>query len=365
MAKRPASGETNSLVARWLRDMARAQISQQKRWGYERAAQAIETLAEPIEGSVRPDGTLRSIEHVGPSSGKVVLEVLRTGRSETVERALAERRGAGAGEADPSDTFLGPNEVEAALKNRQLKAVALRDYRGDLQMHSTYSDGSQTLEDIVNTGLARGYEYAAVTDHSYGLPVAGGVSMARLAEQHREIDALNGRYRGRFRVIKGIEANILANGDVDMTAEERGLCELVVAAPHSALRSSDDQTRRILAAVRTPGVHILGHPRGRKRGVRPGVRVNWDRVFEVAARRTLAIEIDGDPRRQDIDHTLARRALEAGCIFALDSDAHAGDEWSFAETAVAHARLAGIPRDRVINTWPLEFLLQWARSLAG
>jgi putative hydrolase len=94
--------------------------------------------------------------------------------------------------------------------------------------------------------------------------------------------------------------------------------------------------------------------------VRPGVIANWSRIFEAAARATVAVEIDGDPRRQDIDHELARRALDAGCIFALDSDAHAPQEWAFAETAIAHARLARIPRERVINCWPLEFLLEWA-----
>jgi histidinol phosphatase-like PHP family hydrolase len=268
------------------------------------------------------------------------------------------------GPPDDPNGFLTAAEVAAALKNRRLRGVvSRRDYRGDLQMHSTYSDGSQTLADIVETGLRRGYEYAAVTDHSYGLPVAHGVSMARLAEQHREIDRLNAVHDGRFRIIKGIEANILADGGLDMTAEERRRLELVVAAPHSSLRSSADQTRRILSAVRTPGVHILGHPRGRKRGVRPGVKADWDRIFAAAARRTLAIEIDGDPRRQDIDHTLARRALAAGCIFALDSDAHSTEEWSFADNALAHARLAGIPSERIINCWPVDFLLEWARSL--
>jgi histidinol phosphatase-like PHP family hydrolase len=294
----------------------------------------------------------------------VILEVLQTGASAMVERAIAESGKAGEVEKSRGwrDTFLSRAEVLAALGDRRLHGLSLHDYRGDLQMHSTYSDGSQTLEVIVETGIARGYEYSAVTDHSYGLPIAHGVSIARLAEQHREIDRLNARYAGRFRLIKGIEANIRVNGTVDMTPEERSGLELVVAAPHSVLRSSADQTRRILTAVRTPGVHILGHPRGRKYGVRPGVMADWDRIFEAAARATVAVEIDGDPRRQDIDHGLARRALAAGCIFALDSDAHAPAEWEFAETAIAHARLAQIPRERVINCWPLDFLMDWAAS---
>jgi histidinol phosphatase-like PHP family hydrolase len=359
--------DTNSVIAGLLRDLAAVQTSKQSKWGYARAAEAIASLPEPIESFLQPDGTLRKIAHVGPSSTRVILDVLKTGASPTVEHAIAASGKAGDIEKSRGlrNTFLSRAEVLAALKNRRLRGPTLEDYRGDLQMHSTYSDGSQTLEVIVETGIARGYEYSAVTDHSYGLPIAHGVSMAQLTEQHREIDRLNEQYAGRFRLIKGIEANILADGTLDMTPEELRRLELVVAAPHSALRSSVDQTRRIMTAVRTSGVHILGHPRGRKYGVRPGVSADWDRIFDAAARATVAIEVDGDPRRQDIDHEVAGRALAAGCIFALDSDAHAAEEWEFAETAIAHARLAQIPRERVINCWPLDFLLEWASSRTG
>jgi histidinol phosphatase-like PHP family hydrolase len=363
MARPGAVTDTNRVIAGLLRDLAAVQGSKQSRLGYVRAAEAIASLPAPVESFLQPGGTLRKIAQVGPSSTRVILEVLRTGASATVERAIAQSGKAGDLEKSPGqDTYLSRAEVLAALRNRRLRGLSLDDYRGDLQMHSTYSDGRQTLAVIVETGMARGYEYSAVTDHSYGLPIAHGVSMARLADQHREIDRLNAKYAGRFRLIKGIEANILADGTVDMRPEERRALELVVAAPHSGLRSSGDQTRRILKAVRTPGVHILGHPRGRKYAVRPGVIADWDRVFEAAARATVAVEIDGDPRRQDIDHQLARRALAAGCIFALDSDAHAPSEWEFAETAIAHARLAQIPSERVINCWPLDFLLEWSAS---
>jgi histidinol phosphatase-like PHP family hydrolase len=229
-------------------------------------------------------------------------------------------------------------------------------------MHSTWSDGSQTLEDIVKAGIELGYAFCGVTDHSYGLKIAGGVSMAELAEQHREMDGLNKKYRGRFRLIKGIEANIMADGSVDMTADELAQLEFVVAAPHSALRSTADQTARMLTAVKTRGVHIIGHPRGRKYGSRPGISANWDIVFEAAAEANVAIEIDGDPSRQDVDFELATRAVDAGCLFALDSDAHSTRELRYAETAIAHARLANVPKDRVINCWPLERLLEWARQ---
>jgi histidinol phosphatase-like PHP family hydrolase len=135
-----------------------------------------------------------------------------------------------------------------------------------------------------------------------------------------------------------------------------------VAAPHSTLRSAADQTARMLNVVGTPDVHILGHPRGRMYGSRPGVAANWDKVFEKAAKTRVAIEIDGDPSRQDIDYELARRAASAGCLFALDSDAHSTGELRYAQTAIAHARLAGVPEDRVVNCWPLDRLLEWARS---
>ncbi len=248
------------------------------------------------------------------------------------------------------------------MRTRSPRAPARADVRCDLQMHSDWSDGGQTLEEICETGVARGYSHAAVTDHSYGLPIAGGLSMERVAAQHAAIDRLNARYRGRFRLLKGIEANIRADGSIDMSPGELAQLEIVVAAPHSALRSSADQTPRMIGAVQTPGVHILGHPRGRIYGSRPGVTADWPRVFTAAARAGVAIELDGDPSRQDLDFDLARGALASGCLFAIDSDAHAGDQWWYADTALAHARIAGIPRERVINCWPLGKLLDWAQQ---
>ncbi len=116
----------------------------------------------------------------------------------------------------------------------------------------------------------------------------------------------------------------------------------------------------MLAAVTAPGVHVLGHPRGRMYGSRPGVAADWPRVFAAAAASGVAIEIDGDPSRQDLDYDLAREAVAAGCLIALDTDAHAVSQWHYADIALAHARLAGVPPDRVINTWTLDRLLDWA-----
>jgi histidinol phosphatase-like PHP family hydrolase len=121
----------------------------------------------------------------------------------------------------------------------------------------------------------------------------------------------------------------------------------------------------MVTAVENPSVRILAHPRGRITGSRAGVVANWEKVFEVAAAHRVAIEIDGDPARQDLDYTLAERALAAGCLFALDSDAHTTAQLAYAETAIAHARLAGIPPERIVNCWPLDRLLSWLSDPAG
>src|SRR5688572_13170943 len=359
--------DVNSDVAGWLRDLAFVQTSPHSRWGYKRAASAVMYLDVPIDTLLNPDGTLQKIQHIGPASTRVILEVLQTGAAAIVEAAVAaspqqsdilRRRGL-------RSHFLSRAAALAALRSRQANVPALSDIRCDLQMHSDWSDGGQTLDDISQTGIARRYTHSAVTDHSYGLPIAGGVSMERIGQQHRQIDALNAKHAGRFRLLKGIEANIRADGSVDMTPSELAQFEIVVAAPHSALRSANDQTARMLAAVQTPGVHILGHPRGRMYGSRPGVTADWEHVFTAAARFGVAIELDGDPARQDLDYDLARRAVASGCLFAIDSDAHATDQWWYAETALAHARIAGVPRSRVINCWPLGKLLEWAREQSG
>lgn len=356
--------DTNLLIASLLRDLASVQKSTQSKWGYKRAASTILNLDQPIERLRLADGSLPKIPNVGPSSLRVVMEALDSGTSPTVEQAIA---AAGkTSEVEQSRTlrshFLSRAQVNAALSNPRLRGPRPADYRGDLQMHSLWSDGSDSLEGMCEACLARGYSYCAVTDHSYGLPIARGVPMADLARQHQEIDALNAKFARRFRMLKGIEANIRADGALDMTPEEIGSLEVVVAAPHSSLRSPADQTRRMIAAVTLRGVHILGHPRGRMFGSRPGVTARWDEVFAAAARTRVAIEIDGDPARQDVDYTLARRAVDAGCLIAIDSDAHSTLELRYTDTALAHARLAGVPTERVINCWPLEQLLDWLKE---
>ena len=327
---------------------------------YKRAAHAVLGLAEPLP-ALRNGPRLAKIPYVGPSSERVLLEYLDTGESPTVARAISD-----SGQADTvaarralRGDFISQATAEIVLAAATHGLVTLTDYRGDFQMHSTWSDGGQTLERIVEASLALGHGCAGVTDHGYGLPIASGMSMEAVGRQHAAIDALNERHRHEFRLFKGIEANIRADGTIDMEPDELRRFEFVVAAPHSALRSKGDQTARMVGAVSHPFVDILGHPRGRRYDVRPGVSADWRRVFEAAAERGVAIEIDGYPDRQDVDWTLAATALGAGCVFALDSDAHATEELLCSRMAVAHARLAGIPPERVINCWSDERLEEW------
>jgi histidinol phosphatase-like PHP family hydrolase len=345
-------------IAGALRDMARAQSSRERQWGYKQAANAIRDLDLDIQAYVGKDGTLQRIARVGPSSTRIVLEMMDTGQSATVEAAV-DKSGQRA-EVAKRRAFRAHFFSRATTLQVLGEAGGDLVCQGDLQMHSTASDGSQSLGDIVEGCKARGYRYAAVTDHSAGLPIANGLSATRLRAQARSIAALNARHAGSFTLLRGVEANIRADGEVDVPEDLRSELDIVVAAPHSGLRSTSDQTTRMLAAVSTPGVHILGHPRGRMYDSRAGVQADWTSVFQAAARSGVAIELDGDPSRQDLDYAIAQDALACGCLFALDSDAHSVPELSYTDTARAHAILAGIPADRIVNCWPLEQLMKWA-----
>ena len=353
--------DINAVIGGFLRDLAFAQSSQQKMFGYKRAAAAILALGVPLTDLVGSGGALPRIPGIGPGSARVIREILETGGSSTVERAIDDsgRRADIERRRQLRRHFLSRAEVQRILADPTFAGPTRQQYRGDLQMHSEWSDGNPTVRDIADACVERGYQYAAVTDHSYGLKIAGGMSMVEVAEQRRAIEDVNAAHAGHFTLLQGIEANIDTVGKLDLSDEEATTFDVVLAAPHSRLRKDEDQTDRMLAAIAHPAVRILAHPRGRITGSRAGVVADWDAVFASAARRGVAVEIDGDPARQDLDHMLAARACDAGCVFALDSDAHTTAQLSYAETAIAHARLAAIPADRIVNCWPLDQLLSW------
>jgi putative hydrolase len=353
--------DVNAVVGGYLRDLAFAQSSQQKMFGYKRAAAAILALDVPLTELVEPDGALPRISGIGPGSTRVIREILETGESPTVERAIegSDRRADIERRRRLRRHFLSRAEVRRVLADPAFEGPGLEQYRGDLQMHSEWSDGHPTVQEIADACRERGYHYAAVTDHSYGLKIAGGMSMAEAAEQRTAIDQVNARHGDQFRLLQGVEANIDIAGRLDLTDEEAATFDVVLAAPHSRLRKDEDQTNRMLTAVAQRAVRILAHPRGRITGSRAGVVAQWNVVFAAAAERGVAIELDGDPARQDLDYSLAAEALGARCLFALDSDAHTTGQLAYAETAIAQARLAGIPPDRIVNCWPLDRLLAW------
>jgi len=351
-------------AAALLYDMAALQANERSQFGYKRAAKVVIGLPVSVADLVAA-GTVRDVEFIGPSSGRIITELVEQGHSPSVESAMAKslRPSQVTSRREFRGAYLSQFAMQRALTAPLGTGVIARaDYRGDFQMHSTWSDGGETIATLASACLELGHTCLGITDHSYGLPIAGGISMADAAAQQREIDQLNAQLAGRFRVFKGIEANILADGNLDLQPAERSMFEFVVASPHSLLRRNEDQTARMVAAVNAPGVAILGHPRGRVFNSRPGVKADWLRVFEIAAKRGVAIELDGSWHRQDVDFELARHAHEAGCIFTLDSDAHSVRELRFSDYAIAHARLAGIPASRVINCWSHEQLEQWMKE---
>jgi histidinol phosphatase-like PHP family hydrolase len=358
--------DANARASAALRALAAVQTSRYKAQAFKRAAAAILSLDRPLESLLGPTGTLPPIDGVGPASVRVILDVLRTGTSSRVEQEVSSSpRGQEITRAQTTGArLLSRAEIQQVLDTPAAAGVVSpHDYRGDLQMHSVWSDGTETLEEMVEGCKARGYRYSAITDHSHSLAGAGQSLAASATRQHKAIDAINAAQPGKgakaFRLLKGIEVNIRADGSLDAETDDLALFDVVLAAPHSDLRSTRDQTSRMLRAVRTPGVDILAHPRGRMGGTRGGVAADWDRVFAAAAEAGVVVELDGSPARQDLDYVIAERALQAGCLFALDSDAHRTAELPYVDFAIAHARLAGIPAARVINCWPLAALQRW------
>jgi histidinol phosphatase-like PHP family hydrolase len=237
-----------------------------------------------------------------------------------------------------------------------------RAYRGDLQMHTDWSDGAESLETMVGAAVARGYQYVAVTDHSVGLPIANGMSEDKLRQQWCAMKELATSLPPEFTLLRGLEMNLSPEGAGDMSDEVLREVDVVLGAFHSRLRVKEDQTERYLRALANPNVNVLAHPRGRRYDVRYGLIADWQRVAQAAAEHDVALEIDSWPDRQDLDVDNLRFAAEAGCRVAIDTDAHKPHELAFVEFGLAAAIRAGIPRDRIVNFMPPGELLAWSRA---
>jgi histidinol phosphatase-like PHP family hydrolase len=234
-------------------------------------------------------------------------------------------------------------------------------------MHTHWSDGSGTVAEMAAAGEERGYEYIAITDHSKGLKIAGGIDEAALARQGEEIAAVNAARRaagGRLTVLRSIEMNLNPRGEGDMEPKALRQLDLVLGSFHSALRKKEDQTERYLSALRHPQLHILGHPRGRIFNYRMGLSADWARVFAESARLDKAVEIDSYPDRQDLNLTLLKIAQREGVRVSLGTDAHHAAQLGFIVLGLAAARKAKIPAERIVNFLPLADLRKWAKEVS-
>jgi DNA polymerase (family 10) len=228
-------------------------------------------------------------------------------------------------------------------------------------MHTTWSDGKATIEEMARAARARGYRYILITDHSQSLGVTGGLTPERLKKQRHEIDAVNARLSG-IRVLQGAEVEILADGTLDFSDDVLASLDIVIASLHTGLRQERDKaTARMLSAIRSPHVDIIAHPSGRLIGERDGADLDFEAIFKAADETHTILEITAHPSRLDLSDLNARRALELGCKLSIDTDAHEPAGLDVMFYGVAVARRAWATAEDVVNTWPLERLLQYVK----
>jgi DNA polymerase (family 10) len=263
----------------------------------------------------------------------------------------------------PPELREGAGELDLARIGQLPKLVSEKDIRGLLHCHTDFSDGGNTLEEMAEATRDRGYQYFGVADHSQSAGYAGGLKLEDLQAQHADADALNARYGGHFRILKGIESDILQDGSLDYPDDVLERFDFVVASVHSRFRlDKKAQTERILRAVANPHTTILGHLTGRMLMRRPGYEIDVERVLRACAKHGVAVEINANPHRLDIDWRWHRRALELGCMMSINPDAHSIKELDLTRWGVLMARKGGVPSDRVLNCLTLmkldEFLSQ-------
>jgi putative hydrolase len=311
------------------------------------AAAAILPLPEEEVRRAAADGSLKRLPGVGASSAAVIADAVAGRMPERLAKAERELGG---------PLTPGGHELRAQL-------------RGDLHSHSDWSDGGSPIEEMAFTAMELGHDYQVLTDHSPRLTVARGLSAERLAKQLDVVDAINDHlFSGGtgFTLLKGIEVDINEDGTLDQTDELLARLDVRVASVHSKLRSDRaTMTRRMLAAIGNPRMNVLGHCTGRLvtggRGTRPPSEFDARAVFEACAEHDVAVEINSRPERRDPPTRLLELARDTGCLFSIDGDAHAPGQLDMVDYGCERATEAGIEPERIVNTWPRDRLLEWAR----
>ncbi len=328
-------------IAFWLERELAASFKVQ---AFRKAAGAIHDL-EPGELTERlRDGRLRKMKGIGGRTFEVISQAVEG----IVPDYLIDLR-----ERGEQPLAAGGSDLAGAL-------------RGDLHSHSNWSDGWSPVELMIDAARLLGREYQALTDHSPTLTVANGLTAERLTEQLGVVRQMNEGFDG-FRILTGIEVDILENGSLDQTPEMLGKLDVVVASVHSKLRAdSATMTKRMLGGITAPHTNVLGHCTGRlvtgSRGTRPQSEFDAERVFAACAENNVAVEINARPERQDPPDDLIQVALEAGCLFSIDSDAHAPGQLDFLQYGAERAAANGVPAERIVTTWPVDRLLEWTHA---
>ncbi|MBR0736979.1 DNA polymerase/3'-5' exonuclease PolX [Bradyrhizobium liaoningense] len=257
----------------------------------------------------------------------------------------------------------GRGEIEAALKGKLPKLITDQDLRGILHCHTDASDGTETLETMAKATRQRGFEYFGVADHSKSAHYAGGLSVEEIAQQHREADRLNKRFGKDFRILKGIESDILADGSLDYPDEVLKRFDLVVASIHGRFKlDRKAQTQRLLRAISDPHTTIIGHMTGRQLQRRPGYEIDVEKVLRACAKHDVVVEINAHPWRLDLDWRWHKAALDFGCMLSINPDAHSISELDHMHWGVQMARKGGVSADAVLNAMSLSEIMRYLRQ---
>jgi DNA polymerase (family 10) len=251
-------------------------------------------------------------------------------------------------------------ELQVAEAGKLPKLVEVRDLQSDLHAHTTWSDGQASIREMALAARTRGLRCLAITDHSQSLGVTGGLTVERLRRQRREIDTVQADLGTSFSLLQGAEVEIRADGHLDYTDDVLEDLDIVVASLHTSLRQDRARiTERLLSAIRNRHVDIIGHPTGRLLPEREGADLDLEAILKAAAQHGVALEVNANPQRLDLDDVHIKRALELGCLLAINTDAHHPEHFGLAHYGVGTARRGWAAAENVINAWPVERLLQW------